>query len=103
MKYFFGLLGGLTLTVALIAADEKKPFFSDITHQAGINYRHTNREFHNPYAKIMAGYTALGAAVAAAALAAVSAAALPVCHPYSLRIEAILSASPALVAESPKL
>ena len=64
MKYFFGLLGGLTLTVALIAADEKKPFFSDITHQAGINYRHTNREFHNPYAKIMAGYTALGAAVA---------------------------------------
>jgi hypothetical protein len=31
-----------------------------------VAHPHTNRTFHNPYAEIMAGYTALGAAVAAA-------------------------------------
>ena len=41
-------------------------WFRDITQKAGIQHRHSNRSFHNPYAKIMAGYTALGASVAVA-------------------------------------
>ena len=41
-------------------------WFEDITKTAGINSKHTNREFKNPYAHIMAGYTALGAAVVVA-------------------------------------
>jgi hypothetical protein len=42
------------------------PWFEDITRKAGINARHTNREFQNPYARTMAGYAALGAAAAVA-------------------------------------
>ena len=41
-------------------------WFEDITKAAGIHSRHTNRVFENPYARIMAGYTALGASVAVA-------------------------------------
>jgi hypothetical protein len=51
---------------ALLWAAESGSWFVDITHDAGINHRHTNRAFHNPYANIMAGYTALGASVAVA-------------------------------------
>ena len=43
-----------------------KRWFEDITKAAGINSKHTNREFKNPYAHIMAGYTALGASVVVA-------------------------------------
>jgi len=50
----------------LVWAAESGAWFADVTHQAGILHRHTNRQFHNPYANIMAGYTALGAAVAVA-------------------------------------
>jgi len=35
-----------------------------VTVAAGVNRKHTNRSFKNPYAHIMEGYTALGAAVA---------------------------------------
>ncbi|MFN0165714.1 MAG: CRTAC1 family protein [Bryobacteraceae bacterium] len=41
-------------------------WFDDVTQRAGIQHRHSNRVFKNPYAHIMAGYTALGAAVAVA-------------------------------------
>lgn len=41
-------------------------WFEDITKKAGVDKKHTNRDFDNPYAKIMAGYTALGASVAVA-------------------------------------
>src|SRR5438876_12063974 len=41
-------------------------WFEDITKAAGINSKHTNREFKNPYAHIMAGYTALEASVVVA-------------------------------------
>src|SRR5437764_14761149 len=41
-------------------------WFEDVTQKAGVNVKHTNRAFDNPYAKIMAGYTALGASVAVA-------------------------------------
>ena len=47
-------------------ADEGNPWFEDRTEQAGVAYPHTNRMFKNPYARIMEGYTALGASVAAA-------------------------------------
>src|SRR5204862_7837109 len=38
----------------------------DITQKAGVARAHHNRRFENQYAKIMAGYTALGASAAAA-------------------------------------
>jgi hypothetical protein len=41
-------------------------FFEDVTHQAGILYRHHPRQFDNPYAAIMQGYARLGSAVAVA-------------------------------------
>jgi ASPIC and UnbV/FG-GAP-like repeat len=42
------------------------PWFADVTHRAGVDAPHRNRTFENPYAAIMAGYTALGAAAAVA-------------------------------------
>jgi hypothetical protein len=41
-------------------------WFEDITARAGVATPHHNRVFKNPYAAIMAGYTALGAAAAVA-------------------------------------
>jgi len=41
-------------------------YFEDHTTAAGVDRPHHNRSFHNPYARIMEGYTALGAAVAVA-------------------------------------
>jgi hypothetical protein len=40
--------------------------FEDITARAGITARHHNRQFDNQYARIMAGYTALGASASVA-------------------------------------
>jgi enediyne biosynthesis protein E4 len=50
--------------VTAAAAPERA--FEDVTAQAGVAAAHHNRKFHNPYAEIMAGYTALGAAAAVA-------------------------------------
>ncbi|MBI3935329.1 MAG: CRTAC1 family protein [Acidobacteria bacterium] len=41
-------------------------YFEDIAERAGAGAPHTNRTFRNPYANIMQGYTALGAAAAVA-------------------------------------
>ncbi|HEY8020187.1 MAG TPA: hypothetical protein VIH93_03745, partial [Thermoanaerobaculia bacterium] len=41
-------------------------WFEDLTARAGVARPHHNRKFENPYAEIMAGYTALGAAAAVA-------------------------------------
>src|SRR5438132_14340253 len=41
-------------------------WFEDVTHKAGIVFRHHTRRFNNPYAEIMQGYTRLGAAAAVA-------------------------------------
>ncbi|MCU1330129.1 MAG: hypothetical protein JWN34_5499 [Bryobacterales bacterium] len=59
---------GLGLTgLALIAqAPPAEKWFQDITAKAGVSGKHTNRVFTNPYAQIMAGYTALGASAAVA-------------------------------------
>ncbi len=63
---------GLTLSGVLAAEEEQSAaqpapasWFSDITAAAGVARKHTNRSFKNPYAHIMEGYTALGAAAAA--------------------------------------
>jgi ASPIC and UnbV/FG-GAP-like repeat len=56
-----GLAGGAAL---LAAAGER--WFEDVTVAAGVNHPHTNRSFSNPYANIMAGYTALGASATVA-------------------------------------
>jgi len=59
---------GVLAVAAVVGADVQKldRWFADVTRVAGIRHRHTNRVFDNPYAKIMAGYTALGASVAVA-------------------------------------
>lgn len=41
-------------------------WFEDVTDKAGVAHKHTNRSFKNPYAHVMEGYTALGAAAAVA-------------------------------------
>lgn len=56
---------GVLLWAAANKAGTEK-FFEDVTGKAGIQFRHVNREFKNPYAHIMAGYTSLGASVAIA-------------------------------------
>jgi hypothetical protein len=43
---------------------QAESWFEDVTVAAGVARKHTNRSFTNPYARIMEGYTALGAAVA---------------------------------------
>ena len=52
----------------VLAAGSALPerWFDDVTQRAGIHVKHTNREFKNPYAHIMAGYTALGASAVVA-------------------------------------
>ena len=61
------------LGAGLLPAEEgavKSPrdgaYFVDIAGQAGVAAPHSNRTFRNPYANIMQGYTALGAAAAVA-------------------------------------
>src|SRR6478736_7991104 len=61
--------GAIACLTAVALAGTSFPatrWFEDITKAAGINSKHTNREFKNPYAHIMAGYTALGASAAVA-------------------------------------
>lgn len=58
-----GLAGG-TAVLADLATTGK--WFEDVTEKAGVNHPHSNRSFHNPYANIMAGYTALGASATVA-------------------------------------
>ncbi|MSV28314.1 MAG: CRTAC1 family protein [Bryobacterales bacterium] len=59
-------LAALLVTAGLGAAVLSERWFEDITVKAGVAKKHTNRVFENPYAHIMAGYTALGASVAVA-------------------------------------
>jgi hypothetical protein len=56
-----------SIAIALAAADAVgERWFADVTQKAGVNVKHTNRAFDNPYAKIMEGYTALGASASVA-------------------------------------
>jgi hypothetical protein len=58
------------LVLAAFAASDAAPaserWFADVTAAAGVERPHTNRRFENPYAHIMAGYTALGASASVA-------------------------------------
>src|SRR5437868_6950468 len=67
-RAIFVPLAGLACLAAVVLAEEtaSQRWFEDVTKQAGINSRHSNRVFDNPYAKIMAGYTALGASASVA-------------------------------------
>jgi len=56
----------LVAAAVLVANGGAGRWFADVTGQAGIRHKHTNRAFENPYAHIMAGYTALGASGAVA-------------------------------------
>lgn len=56
----------LVVALGAWASADAEPFFEDVALSAGVSFKHTNRTFHNPYAHIMEGYTALGAAVAVA-------------------------------------
>ena len=53
-------------TAGVAGAPPPAPAFVDVAGAAGVAQPHGLREFHNPYAAVMAGYTALGAAVAVA-------------------------------------
>jgi len=56
-----------TILVATASgAGLQERWFEDVTQKAGAFQKHTNRTFKNPYAEIMQGYTALGAAAAVA-------------------------------------
>jgi hypothetical protein len=48
------------------SSNANRPWFEDVTHNAGILYRHHPRLFDNPYAAIMEGYARLGSATAVA-------------------------------------
>ena len=60
------LVTTLAACLSARAAENGAAGFADITKVAGVAAPHTNRSFENPYANIMQGYTALGAAAAAA-------------------------------------
>ena len=55
-----------TSALASSAKPPPIPFFADVTAAAGVDRPHHLRTFHNAYAEVMAGYTALGSAVAVA-------------------------------------
>src|SRR5262245_876743 len=68
----YGLVGVGLLVVILgslwpapaFAQQTGESWFEEVGERAGIKHKHTSRSFKNPYAHIMQGYTALGAAVA---------------------------------------
>jgi enediyne biosynthesis protein E4 len=68
----YGLVGAGLLVVLLgdlrpapaIAEQAGESWFEEVGERAGIKHKHISRSFKNPYAHIMQGYTALGAAVA---------------------------------------
>ncbi len=59
-------LFGLVFMAAPSAGPPSDRWFEDVTESAGVNRPHANRRFDNPYAQVMAGYTALGASAAVA-------------------------------------
>jgi enediyne biosynthesis protein E4 len=61
---FLAVLMGNLWPVPAIAEPTDRSWFEEVAEQAGVRHKHTSRSFKNPYAEIMKGYTALGAAVA---------------------------------------
>jgi len=60
------LAPALSLVLLAASAPSRTPFFADVTAVAGLDRPHGLRRFHNAYAEVMNGYTALGAAAAVA-------------------------------------
>src|SRR5579864_1861669 len=63
-QYAKAAAAAVLIGLACIAGGASAPgdrWFEDVTRRAGVANKHTNRAFKNPYAHIMAGYTALGA------------------------------------------
>src|SRR5215472_16116659 len=58
------VLLGTPWALATGVARGSDKWFEDITVKAGVWHKHTNRQFENVYAPMMAGYTAFGAAAA---------------------------------------
>jgi hypothetical protein len=56
----------LVVLVTTPAAHPSDRWFEDVTARAGVERPHATRRFENPYAHIMAGYTALGASASVA-------------------------------------
>jgi hypothetical protein len=68
-QYAKAAAAAVLIGLACIAGGASAPsdrWFEDVTRRAGVANKHTNRSFKNPYAHIMAGYTALGASAAVA-------------------------------------
>jgi hypothetical protein len=68
-QYAKAAAAAVLIGLACIAGGASVPsdrWFEDVTRRAGVANKHTNRSFKNPYAHIMAGYTALGASAAVA-------------------------------------
>ena len=61
-------IAAFVFVTAWLSAEETKPDagFVESAVEAGVTHRHENRKFDNPYAHVMEGYAALGAAVAVA-------------------------------------
>ncbi len=53
------IIAGVAVAIGATVTGER--WFDDVTQKARVTHKHTNRSFKNPYAHIMAGYTALGA------------------------------------------
>jgi hypothetical protein len=62
----FALAAGTAAASSAAPGPAAQPWFEERTEAAGVAHRHVNRSFHNPYAHIMEGYTALGASAAVA-------------------------------------
>jgi hypothetical protein len=58
------LCGAAALIIASDAVEGR--WFREVTREAGIHHKHSSRVFDNPYAKILEGYTAIGASAAVA-------------------------------------
>ncbi|NJL28274.1 MAG: CRTAC1 family protein [Thermoanaerobaculia bacterium] len=56
----------VALSCAPVSAADGERWFVEVAEPAGVAHPHVNRSFNNPYAKIMEGYTALGASASVA-------------------------------------
>jgi hypothetical protein len=61
---WWAVLQGNLRSAPAAASRTEGSWFEEVAERAGVRHKHTNRSFKNVYARIMEGYTALGAAVA---------------------------------------
>jgi hypothetical protein len=61
---WWAVLQGNLQSAPAAAPQTEGSWFEEVAERSGVRHKHTNRSFKNAYARIMEGYTALGAAVA---------------------------------------